>query len=212
MLLAAPLAATAQTMLDCPSAASVAHCDTFHFHVQMYRPDNRTFVDLWGTNQFASQASCERARDAQMKRNLAVVNYFHTTRGEQNYEADRFGLCHCDMSIDKTNPRYLGDVQRTAQLRLAEDVRQRVRERLLDSGLQSDSEIVHSVAPPTGESMVGLPKMVKVPASTGVAQVTNADQLKPTKAVDRAQPSVAALDDLPLVDVAGGGFNGAPPH
>jgi hypothetical protein len=209
MLLAAPLAATAQTMLDCPSAASVAHCDTFHFHVQMYRPDNRTFVDLWGINQFASQASCERARDAQLKRNLAVVNYFRTTRGEQNYEADRFGLCHCDMSLDKTNPRYLGDAQRVAQLRLVEDVRQRVRERLLDSGLQSDSEIVHSVAPTAGESMVGLPKMVKVPASTGVAQVTNADQLKSTKAVDRAQPTVAALDDLPLVDVTGGGLNGA---
>ena len=114
MLLAAPLAATAQTMLECPSAASVAHCDTFHFHVQMYRPENRTFVDLWGTNQFASQASCERARDAQVRRNLAVVNYFRSTRGEQNYEADRFGPCHCDMSLDKTNPRYLGDVQRAA--------------------------------------------------------------------------------------------------
>lgn len=209
MLLAAPLAATAQTMLDCPSAASVAHCDTFHFHVQMYRPDNRTFLDLWGINQFASQASCERARDAQMKRNLAVVNYFRTTRGEQNYEPDRFGLCHCDMSLDKTNPRYLGDAQRAAQLRLVEDVRQRVRERLLDSGLPSDSEIVHNVMAAGGESLVGLPKMVKVPASTGVAQVTNADQLKSTKAVDRAQPAMASLDDLPLVDVGGGVLNGA---
>jgi len=88
-----------------------------------------------------------------------------------------------------------------------------VRERLLDSGVQSDSEIVHNVMAASGESMVGLPKMVKVPASTGVAQVTNADQLKSTKAVDRAQPSVAALDDLPLVDVGGGlsGAEAAPP-
>src|ERR1051326_9545524 len=74
LLLAVPLVATAQTMLDCPSAGSVAHCETFHFHVQMYRPDSRTFVDLWGTNQFASQAACERARDVQLKRNLTVVN------------------------------------------------------------------------------------------------------------------------------------------
>src|SRR5438270_8779602 len=191
LLLAVPLAATAQTMLDCPSAASVTHCDTFHFHVQMYRPDTRTFADLWGTNQFASQPACERARDAQMKRNLTVVNYFRTTRGEQNYEADRFGLCHCDLSLDKTNPRYLGDVQRDAQLRLAEDVRQRVRERLLDSGLQSDSEIVRSAAAPMGESVVGFPKMVKVPASTGAARV-DPDELKATK-IEKAQPSVAAL-------------------
>jgi hypothetical protein len=167
----------------------------------MYRPDSRTFVDLWGTNQFASQAACERARDVQLKRNLTVVNYFRTTRGEQNYEADHFGPCHCDMSLDKTNPRYLGDVQRAAQLRLAEDVRQRVRERLLDSGLQSDSEIVRSAAAPMGESLVGLPRLVKVPASTGVGRV-DPDELKATK-VEKAQPSVAALDDLPLVDVGG---------
>jgi len=207
LLLALPLAGTAQTMLDCAGAASVTHCETFHFHTQMYRPDTRTFVDLWGTNQFASQAACERARDVQMKRNLTVVNYFRTTRGEQNYEADRFGPCHCDMSLDKTNPRYLGDVQRATQLRLAEDVRQRVRERLLDSGLQSDSEVVRSAAAPMTESVVGLPRLVKVPASTGAARV-DPDDLKATK-VEKAQPSVAALDDLPLVDI-GGGLGGAP--
>ncbi|HEY2092443.1 MAG TPA: hypothetical protein VGJ81_11180 [Thermoanaerobaculia bacterium] len=200
MLLALPPAATAQTMLDCPGAASAAHCDTFHFHTQMYRPDTRTSVDVWGTNQFATQAACERARDAQMKRNLAVVTYFRTTRGEQNYEADRFGACHCDLSIDKTNPRYLGDSQRAAQLRLAEDVRQHVRERLLDSGLQSDSEIVRSAAAPVGEAALDFPRMVKVPVSVAVT-ATNPDELKSTKLVERAQPSVAALDDLPLVDV-----------
>ncbi|HEY2324609.1 MAG TPA: hypothetical protein VGJ82_17245 [Thermoanaerobaculia bacterium] len=210
LLLAVPLAATAQTMLECPGAASVSHFDTFHFHTQMYRPDTRVFIDLWGTNQFASQAACERARDAQMKRNLTVVNYFRTTRGEQNYEADRFGLCHCDMSPDKTNPRYLAEPQRDAQLRLAEEVRQRVRERLLDSGLQSDSEIVRSAAAPMGESVVGLPRMVKVPASSGAARV-DPDDLKATKAVEKAQPSAAALDDLPLVDVGGADLNGAAP-
>jgi hypothetical protein len=210
LLLAVPLAATAQTMLDCPGAASVTHCDTFHFHTQMYRPDNRTFVDLWGTNAYASQAACERARDAQLKRNLAVVTYLRSTRGEQNYETDRFGACHCDMSLDKTNPRYLGDAQRAAQLRLAEDVRQRVRERLLDSGLQSDSEVVRSVAAPMGESLVGLPRTVKVPTSVAVA-ATNPDELKSTKAVERAQPSVASLEELPLVDVPGLSGAAAPP-
>jgi hypothetical protein len=203
MLLVTPLAATAQTMLDCPGAASVAHCDTFHFHVQMYRPDSRSFVDLWGINQFASQASCDRAREAQVRRNLAVVGYFRNTRGEQNYEPDRFGACHCDMTLDKTNPRYLGEAQRIAQLRLAEDTRERVRERLLDSGLQSDSEVVRSVGVPQGESIVGLPKIVKLPAATGVARVTNPDELKSTRSVDNSKPSVAALDDLPLVDLPG---------
>lgn len=205
MLLVTPLAATAQTMLDCPGAASVAHCDTFHFHVQMYRPETRTFVDLWGINQYASQASCDRAREAQIRRNLAVAGYFRTTRGEQNYEADRFGACHCDMTLDRTNPRYLSDLQRTTQLRLAEDVRQRVRERLLDTGLTSDSEVVRNAGVPQGESIVGLPKMVKVPASSGVARAPNPDEMRSTRSVDNSKPSAAALDDLPLVDIPGSG-------
>jgi hypothetical protein len=208
MLLVTPLAATAQTMLDCPSAASVAHCDTFHFHVQMFRPDTRTFVDLWGINEFASQAACERARDAQVRRNLAVAGYFRNTRGDQNYEADHFGACHCDMSVDKTNPRYLGEAQRAAQLRLAEDVRERVRERLLDSGLQSDSEIVRSTGAPQGESIVGLPRIVKLPAGSGAPAATNPDELKSTRSVENAKPSMASMDDLPLVDVPG--LNAAP--
>jgi hypothetical protein len=211
MLLVTPLAATAQTMLDCPGAASVAHCDTFHFHVQMYRPDTRAFVDLWGINQYASQASCERAREAQVRRNLAVAGYFRTTRGDQNYEPDRFGACHCDMTLDRTNPRYLSDLQRTTQLRLAEDVRQRVRERLLDAGLTSDSEVVRSAGVPPGESIVGLPKFVKVPASSGVARATNPDDMRSTRSVDNSKPSAAALDDLPLVDIPGLGGAAPPP-
>src|SRR5438552_6434715 len=124
-------AAAAQT-LDCPGSAG-ARCDTFHFHVQMYRPDTRGFVEVYGINQFSSQAACDRARDAAMKRNLAVVDFFKRVRNESQYEPDRFGACHCDMTIDKTNQRYLTDTQRAAQLRLAEDIRQKVRERLMDA-------------------------------------------------------------------------------
>src|SRR5689334_18014566 len=105
--------------LTCPavSTATAHPCDTFHYHVQMYRPDTRAFVDVYGGNQFASQTACDRARDAQFRRNMAVVE-FYRSRGDQQYQADHIGPCHCDMTIERTSPNYLGDMQRIAQLRL----------------------------------------------------------------------------------------------
>ncbi|MGZ7080534.1 MAG: hypothetical protein ACXVJT_14070, partial [Thermoanaerobaculia bacterium] len=91
-------AAVAQS-LDCPAPASAAArpCDTFHYHVLMYRPDTRVFVEIFGEKQFASMSSCERARAAAVKANLAIVDYFKRVRNEQ-YEPDRAGSCHCDMT------------------------------------------------------------------------------------------------------------------
>ena len=121
-------------------------CELFHYHVAMYRPDNRQFTEVWGTNQFASQTACDRARDAAMKRNAAVVSFLK--RSDNNYDIDRFGPCHCDGSIDPSMPTFLNDAQRTAQMRTAEEIRQRVRERLLDAGLTSDAELIRSLYPP----------------------------------------------------------------
>lgn len=205
-------AAAAQT-LDCPGSAS-ARCDTFHFHVAMYRPDTRNFVEVFGVNQFASQAACDRAREAAMKRNLAVVDWFKRVRNEQQYEPDRFGVCHCDMTLDKTSPKYLTDTQRAAQLRVAEDIRQKVRERLMDEGMTTDSEIYRGVspAPIAAASLLGGPKLVSLPANTSVAPVaTNANDLKPTRSVDLSKPVVATID-LPLVDIpVAGAETAAPP-
>src|SRR5438874_2441911 len=141
--------ATAAQTLDCPGSASAgARCDTFHYHVAMYRPDTRAFTEVWGVNQFSSQAACDRAREAAMKRNLAVVDWFKRVRNESQYEPDRFGACHCDLTLDRSNPRYLTDAQRAAQLRIARDVRDRVREKLMDGGITTDSEIYRDVAAP----------------------------------------------------------------
>ncbi|HYX42598.1 MAG TPA: hypothetical protein VE821_12910, partial [Pyrinomonadaceae bacterium] len=180
-------AAAAQT-LDCPGSASAGpRCDTFHYHVAMYRPDTRTFTELWGINQFSSQSSCDHARDAAMKRNLAVVDWFKRVRNDSQYEPDRFDTCHCDMTLDKSNPRYLTDAQRAAQLRVFDDLRDRVREKLMDAGITTDSEIYHDVGapPPPTTSLVAAPKLVPLPQSTTVAQVANnASDLKSTRTAD----------------------------
>jgi hypothetical protein len=193
----------AAQLLTCPPPASQATraCELFHYHVAMYRPDTRGYGEVWGVNQFASQASCERARDAAMKRNLAVVDHMKRVANDNNFEPDRFGPCHCDGSIEPSMPTFLNDAQRVAQLRTAEEIRQRVRERLLDSGLTSDAELVRSLyPPPVPNSMIGGPKVVAPPQSAPVAVPGSPADLRITKAIDTSKPAVATVD-LPLVDV-----------
>ncbi|MGZ8812124.1 MAG: hypothetical protein ACXW29_13370, partial [Thermoanaerobaculia bacterium] len=199
------LAATApaQQGLVCPPPSSATHgCEVFHYHVLMYRPETRQFAELSGLNQFASQSACDRFREAAIQRNLAVVDYFKRLKGEQQYEPDRFGPCHCDMTSEKTSAAYLSDQQRTMQVRTAEDIRLRVREKMLDEGLASDSDLVRSlIPPPAALPLLGGPKLVSVPQGAPTAGGTNSpDDLKPTKAIDTSKPAVMAVD-LPLADV-----------
>jgi hypothetical protein len=192
----------AQT-LTCPavSAATGKPCDTFHYHVAMYRPDTRAFVEVYGVNQFASQAACDRARDAQFRRNMQVVEHYRS-RGDQQYPPDRFGPCHCDMTIERTSPNYLGDMQRIGQVRAAEEIRQRVRERLLDQDVPSDSELIRGLMPlQTLNPLIGGPKIVPLPQRSAVAEVTRpADELKMTKTVDPSANATVSLD-LPLAEI-----------
>src|SRR5205814_1176562 len=141
-----------------------------------------------------------------IKRSVAVVDCFRRVSNESRYEPDRFGACNCDLTLDKSNPRYLTDAQRAAQLRIARDVRDRVREKLMDAGITTDSEIYRDVAapPPASPSLVAGQKLVPLPQSTAVAQVSNhATDPKSTHSVDASKP-VAASTDLPLIDVLSG--------
>src|SRR5258706_510242 len=91
------------------------------------------------TMTIAAIASCERARDTAFKRNMSVVEYMHTQRRDW-WQADKFGPCHCDMTVEKASPNLLSEAARTQQLRDAEEIRQRVRERLIDAKALPDSE------------------------------------------------------------------------
>lgn len=200
--LLAPVTAEAQPALVCPTTSAGRPCDAFHYHVQMYRPDTKQFVDISGGNQFATQAACDRARDLQVASNAKVVDYFRNVRDQQEYGADRIGPCHCDMTIDRSAPNYLTDVQRTAQLRLAEEVRLRVREKLLDNKLTSESEIIRGLwTEPPLTPLLGGPRLVPPPQSAATQVLTATEDLKLTKTIDTSKPTPAAMD-LPLVDIA----------
>jgi hypothetical protein len=185
--------------LDCPApaGAEARPCDAFHYHVLMYRPDTRAFVEIYGTNQFASMTACERAAKA----NLTIVDYFKRVRNEQ-YEADRAGSCHCDMTVEKSSPNYLTDAARLAQIRLAEDIRLRVREHLLDANVTTDSELIRSLAPPlSGNQLLAGSKIVPLPARAAAVE-NSASDLKSTKVAENTNATIS-MADLPLVDVSG---------
>ena len=196
---------SAQQPLVCPTAQAGRACDVFHYHVQMYRPDTKAFVEITAGNQFATQGACDRARERQVAANARVVGYFRDVREQRNYEADRIGPCHCDMTIDRSAPNYVPDAQRPAQHRMAEEIRLRVRERLLDNKLTSESEIVRGLwSEPPATALLATPRVAPLPKSVPSPILTATEDLKSTKTLDTTRPAVAALD-LPLVDI------GAPP-
>ena len=201
-LIAAGLSPALAQPLLCPPVASAAGkpCETFHFHVQLFRPESRDLLELYGINQFASMASCERARDAQFKRNMSVVEYMHAQRRDW-WQADKFGPCHCDMTVEKASPNFLSEAARMQQVKDAEEIRQRVRERLIDAKALPDSEVMRNVAPAISATpLIGGPKFVSMPAPVAAAVSNSPDDLQVTKAVDTTPSSATSLD-LPLVDI-----------
>jgi hypothetical protein len=193
-------AAAGQQGLVCPGTTAGRPCDAFHYHVGMYRPDTKQFVEAFGVNQFATQAACDRAREQQMAANTRVVTFFRTVR-EQQYEADRFGACHCDMTIDRSSANFLTDAQRAQQLRTVEEIRLRVREKLLDNKLLSDAEAVRGLwSEPPVTPLLGGNRLVSPPNGVAAPAVTLVDDLKATKSIDNSKPAVVALD-LPLQEV-----------
>jgi hypothetical protein len=196
--------------LVCPasSAASGKPCEVFHYHVQLYDPETRQFVTLSGINQFASQASCDRARDLRVKQNAAVVDYVKRVKTQQ-YEADRVGPCHCDATLYNTSATYLTDLQRIAQKRTAEDVRRRVRAKLLDLDVPADSDLITTLAeaPPASAMLTG-PRLAQLPSAAAPATVNQPGDLRLPRPSQGTTPSTASID-LPLADVPTPG-NAAP--
>ncbi|HEX6087010.1 MAG TPA: hypothetical protein VF266_20945 [Thermoanaerobaculia bacterium] len=194
-LLLAAAAGAQQAPLLCPPAPAGRPCEAFHYHVAMYRPDPRGFSELAAVQPYATQAACERARELAVAANETVVAAMRVR--DQKYEADKFGPCHCDMTS-------LTDAQRAQQLRTAEDIRLRVRERLLDHKVAAGAEPMRALySEPPVTPALSLPRHVPLPDTQPAPLVTSVDDLKPTRTFDTTRPTIAAID-LPLVEIASG--------
>src|SRR5690349_12861136 len=173
VILLATAAAAQQAPLLCPPAPAGRPCDSFHYHVAVFRPDPRGFAEISATADYATQAACERARDVAVAANEKVVAAMRVK--DQKFEADKFGPCHCDMTA-------LTDAQREMQLRMAEDIRLRVRERLLDIRTLPDADVMRALysEAPLSPALT-MPKIAPLPSSAPAPLVTSADDLKPSK-------------------------------
>src|SRR5260221_2661788 len=107
------------------------------------------------------------------------------------------------MTIDKSSPNYLNDLQRMAQVRQAEEIRQHVRERLLDNKVPTESELIRGLLPPPSTTpLLGGAKLVPLPSATLQSAAMNPpNDLKMTKAIESTAPTTVSLD-LPLVEIA----------
>ena len=171
----------------------------------MYRPDTRAFTEIYGGPRFATQAACDRAREQQVAANQKVAGFFRDVKKEERYQPDRFGACHCDMTGEKSSATYLTESQRTLQLRMAEEIRLRVRERLLDEKITSDSELIR--APLLRSAVDADPRRAEARADAhGDARSDRHRRRRPQadRTLDTTKPTVVAMD-LPIVDI------GAPP-
>lgn len=206
--LASVRASFGQALL-CPAGSETGKpCETFHFHMQIYSPEARDFTEVYGTNQFASQRACEQARELRLGQNAAVVTYMREVRGNQQYQADRIGPCHCDKTVEKSSPNFLTDDQRAAQVRMAEEIRMRVRERLLDSGLKSDAELVARLKVARNpNSLLGGPRLTSLPPPAPVNSGSAPNDLRLTRPSQAASPAASSFD-LPLAEIS---VTGLPP-
>ena len=203
ILLAGCLAAfeAAAQPLTCPAQPAGRPCEVFHYHVQMFKPDTRTFTEIYAGQRFASQAACDRAREQVVAANQKVASFFRDVKKEERWQPDRIGSCHCDMTGAQSSATYLADAQRALQLRTAEEIRLRVRERLFDEKITSDSELIRALySDPPSTPALGAPKLVPMATITRTPIVTVADDLKATKTLDTTKP-VPVATDLPILEI-----------
>jgi hypothetical protein len=198
ILLGVATAAGGQTQVCPPSSATSGKpCDVFHYHVQMYDPEAKRSVTVHGVNQFASVAACERVRESQEKENALVVDFVRRVKAQQ-YEADRLGPCHCDLSTHSSSSTFLTEAHRRAQQRTVEEVRRRVRERLRNLDLPADSELLANLwwTPPVNPMMSG-PRLREIPPSLSAIVENPPTDLRMPRPVQSGAVASTAID-LPL--------------
>ncbi|HEX7704925.1 MAG TPA: hypothetical protein VF701_00555 [Thermoanaerobaculia bacterium] len=201
LLVFGAISISGQTLV-CPADPSSAGkpCDAFHYHMQLYSPETKAFTTLSGINQFASIAACEKAREAHTQQNADVVDYVKRVKA-QAYEPDRIGPCHCDVTRHASSPAHLSDAQRDTQMRSAELVRRRVRERLLELGVPADSPLLQSAFRrlPVNRMLAGS-RLTPLPTPVVAASEYRTADLRMPRTSMSGAPATAVID-LPLVDI-----------
>lgn len=204
VLFATSVSARAQS-LTCQAGTTApdAACKVFHYHVQVWRPDTRALTEVYGTPQYATVESCERARSARQAANQQVADHFKALKKENAFTPSRYGTCHCDLTADRSSPNYLDDVKRAQQTRAFADALGRQRERLLDRGLDSSSPLVRGLfIPPMSASIFDGRRVVALPDKAPIVSSPTIG-LKDTKIGSDSGSAASLAVNLPLAEISG---------
>jgi len=198
----------AQAPMTCQlgSGADAASCNVFHYHIQMYNPEQKTRVELTGVNEFATLAGCDAALAKEQTENATVVRFMTENDPREKFQPDLFGPCHCDMTHAASSPNKLTPERRVAELRKREEINAQTRELLLDAKADPTSAVVTGLANgPTSFDPALWPKIVFPPdpaeMKVDAEPIPETDSMETTAAVNLARGEFGSGLDLELVDV-----------
>ena len=152
--------------LTCTTSGS-DRCAVVHYHVQEWSAETKQVTELYGINSFSSTSACEAARRADIASNQAAVDYLTRVAPRARATPNRYGPCHCDQTGMKSDPHYLDDDRRVAQLRTDRELRLQLMNLLVDNNTPADSTLVRALfETPRGASGSQWPRFVTPPAAS----------------------------------------------
>lgn len=162
MLSASAIPAGAQ-ILTCSDAGS-GECHFVHYHVQSYNDATRNFVELYGTNRFATIELCEAERTRRMNIEKQLVSYVLKLAPRARVKESNFGSCHCDMTSDPASRYFLDDASRFERMHLQRSISFQLLEEAFDKGLPTDSPLALGLSSPPTNWVASLwPAVAEVP-------------------------------------------------
>ncbi len=205
-LLGTPVFAQAPMTCQLGTGVDSAQCNVFHYHVQMYNPNQKTRVELTGVNEFASQAACEATLAEEQAENVALVKFMTQNDPREKFQADVFGQCHCDMTRSAGSPNRLDENQRISELRMQQEIIAATRELLLDANAPASSTVVTNLGPdPTSFDAALWPKVVFPPDPAEMkidpAPIAESDSMESVVSESAQHGDFGVGLDLELVEV-----------
>jgi hypothetical protein len=126
----------------CPALPEGTICEHYHYHVLVWQPYERTYQEVAATRQFVTREACEKSRADAAKESQSIADYMKTSKTDSSMQADRFGDCHCDRTMEPSSGVFLDAKARMSQLRTEQESAWVIRERLLASELPTAGEYI----------------------------------------------------------------------
>ncbi len=202
LMLAASAAPACAQILTCSDAGS-GECHFVHYHVQSYNDATRNFVELYGTNRFATTELCEAERTRRMDVEKQLVSYVLKLAPRARVKESNFGPCHCDMTSDPASRYFLDDRSRFERMHLQRSISLQLLEEAFDKGLPTDSPLALGLSSPPTNWVASLwPAVAEIPDDSPDRFLSTEPPTPKKTEVTAVQNSQLDADRYELVEIA----------